>query len=89
MAADCVRSTFFMLDSNQREFCFEVFGLDFMIDEDFNTWLIEVNNNPALTLCSPLLARIIPQMLENAIRIAVDPMFPPPSDPPKSKTVPS
>jgi D-alanine-D-alanine ligase-like ATP-grasp enzyme len=28
---------------------FELFGYDFMIDEDFNVWLIEVNTNPSLT----------------------------------------
>ena len=27
----------------------ELFGYDFMIDEDFNTWLIEVNTNPSLS----------------------------------------
>ena len=27
---------------------YEVFGIDYMIDTNFNTWLIEVNKNPAL-----------------------------------------
>jgi hypothetical protein len=57
---------------------FEVFGLDFMIDDEFKIYLIEVNTNPCLELASPLLARLIPNMLENAIKIAVDPLFPPP-----------
>lgn len=49
-----------------------------MIDENFKVFLIEVNTNPCLELSSPLLARLIPSMLENALRLAVDPIFPPP-----------
>lgn len=49
-----------------------------MIDEHFKVYLIEVNTNPCLELSSPLLARLIPSMLENALRLAVDPIFPPP-----------
>ena len=58
-----------------------------MIDEDFNVWLIEVNTNPSLEVSSPLLARIIPSMIENALKIAVDPIFPPPKEYPKTKTL--
>jgi hypothetical protein len=57
---------------------FEVFGLDFMIDDEFKLYLIEVNTNPCLELSAPLLARMIPNMLENACKLAVDPLFPPP-----------
>jgi hypothetical protein len=49
-----------------------------MIDENFKVFLIEVNTNPCLELSCPLLARLIPSMVENAIRLAVDPIFPPP-----------
>jgi tubulin monoglycylase TTLL3/8 len=50
-----------------------------MIDEAFKVWLIEINTNPCLELSCNLLAKIIPAMIENAFRIAVDPLFPPPS----------
>ena len=73
-----MKASYPVLDQHRREFTFEVFGLDFMIDEHFDTWLIEVNTNPCLELCSPLLARLIPSMVENAFRVAVDPLFPPP-----------
>jgi len=39
-----------------------------MIDENYKIWLIEVNTNPCLELSSPLLARLIPQMLDNAFK---------------------
>ena len=49
-----------------------------MIDEDLKPWLIEVNTNPCLEVCCPLLSRIISHLIENTLRIAIDPMFPPP-----------
>lgn len=58
------------MDPNHRENTFEIFGLDFMIDESYKVWLIEVNTNPCLELSSPLLARIIPQMVENAFKLS-------------------
>ena len=49
-----------------------------MLDEDFKVYLIEVNTNPDLSLQSPLLARLIPSMLDNTFQLVVDPIFPPP-----------
>ena len=36
------------INPRKRKACFELFGFDFLIDEDFRTWLIEVNTNPYL-----------------------------------------
>jgi len=49
-----------------------------MLDDEFRPWLIEVNTNPCLELSCPHLARLIPAMVENAMKIAVDPVYPPP-----------
>ena len=57
---------------------FELFGYDFMLDENFKLSLIEVNTNPCLEMSCPLLSRIIPEVLENTFRIVLDPIFPPP-----------
>lgn len=73
------------MDPHRRNCSFEIYGYDFMIDEDLKPWLIEVNTNPCLELSSPYLARLIPAMLENAIKIAVDPIFPPPPIPNSKK----
>ena len=59
---------------------FEIFGLDFMLDEAFKVYLIEVNTNPCLDLCCPLLERLIPAMIDDSFRIVIDPMFPPPAN---------
>jgi tubulin---tyrosine ligase len=48
-----------------------------MIDEDFGVNLIEVNTNPCLETNCPILSRLIPRLLDNAFKIAIDPLFPP------------
>jgi len=49
-----------------------------MIDEDFKPFLIEINTNPDITTSSPVCKKVIPQMVDNALRIGVDPLFSPP-----------
>ena len=67
------------IDPYKRVNSFEIFGFDFMIDSDFGVYLIEANTNPCIEINQcPVLARIIPNMLDNAFRIAVDPLLPPP-----------
>lgn len=56
-----------------------------MLDENFRPWFIEINTNPCLETSCPLLLRIIPPMVENAFRIGIDPMFPPPNWPNSKK----
>ncbi|XP_013398641.1 tubulin--tyrosine ligase isoform X2 [Lingula anatina] len=49
---------------------FQLFGFDFMIDEAFKVWLIEVNGSPA---CAK---KLLPSLAESLIQTAVDPVFP-------------
>ena len=44
-----------VLDPKRFENNFEIFGLDFMIDDRLKPWLIEVNTNPCLELNCALL----------------------------------
>jgi hypothetical protein len=43
---DTIQATYKKLNPCNKEFVFELFGLDFMIDNAFECWLIEVNTNP-------------------------------------------
>ena len=56
------------LDPDKRENCLELFGLDFIIDENYKVWLLEVNTNPSLELSSSLLAKMIPALLDNLFK---------------------
>ena len=64
------------IDPNRRKFCFELFGYDFILDEDFNTWLIEVNTNPCLEESGALLSMLLPRMVEDMLKLTVDVVFP-------------
>ena len=48
IAKDVVKACSGSIDPEFKGNNFEIFGLDFMIDTDFNLWLIEVNTNPCL-----------------------------------------
>lgn len=56
------------LDPSRKAGTFEIFGYDFMLDEDCNVYMIECNTNPCFELSSPYLARLIPAMVENALK---------------------
>jgi len=85
LATDAIKCAYTKIDPTRREHGFEIFGLDFMIDVNFRAWLIEVNTNPDINTCCPQLTRVIPPMVDNALRIALDPLFPPPNVPPSKK----
>jgi tubulin polyglutamylase TTLL1 len=63
IALDALRATFHLLDRNRRHHNFELLGLDFMIDDQYRPFLIEVNTNPCLELSCPLLESIIPPLI--------------------------
>lgn len=43
------------INKNNRKFCMEIFGYDFMVDAELRPWLIEVNTNPCLEESNALL----------------------------------
>ena len=55
--------------------CFELFGYDFIIDNEFKPWILEINNNPGLGISSPVIKKIIPRMLDDAFRLTLDKVF--------------
>ncbi|CAD8066147.1 unnamed protein product [Paramecium sonneborni] len=65
------------LRDNRKDFQFEIFGYDFMVDNNGNIWLIEINTNPCIEESSPLLQKLIPRMLNDAFRLTIDKFFSP------------
>ena len=54
---------------------FELLGYDFILDEDLNTYLIEVNTNPCLEESNELLRKLLPRMIDDTLNIVLDPVF--------------
>ena len=71
----CFQSVKSKINSMKRKYTFEIFGFDFMIDCNFEPFLIEINTNPGLEESSPLIKMLIPRMLDDALRLTVDKEF--------------
>ena len=63
------------LNPKERKMCFEIFGYDFMFDEDYKPYLLEVNTNPGLEISSPLIKQLIPRMIDDAFKLTIDEVF--------------
>ena len=59
---------------NKRENAFELFGYDFIIDEDMRTWLIEVNTNPYLGAPNKKMMEMVNAMIFDMLEIALLPV---------------
>ena len=53
----------------------EIFGYDFILDENYEPFLLEVNTNPGLEESSPLIEMLVPRMIDDAFRLTIDKIF--------------
>lgn len=59
-------------DKLERKFgCFELFGLDFLLDADLNPQLIEVNTNPALFTDTAPQKAMLPKLVDDTVKLAL------------------
>jgi hypothetical protein len=56
---------------------FHLLGFDFLVDEHFRSWLLEVNDNPSLDFHCPYTDELYPRMLDDMVGLTVDRVFPP------------
>ena len=55
-----------------RKNSFEIFGYDFMIDQNCDTWLIEINSSPAMDYSTPVTAVLVKSVLKDLIKVIID-----------------
>jgi hypothetical protein len=70
---DVYQSTRKTLNPHKRRGCFELFGFDFLIDEDFRLWLIEVNTNPYLGVPNDYIREVLPKMIDDMLDLTLGP----------------
>ena len=58
-----------------RKYCFEIFGYDFILDINFQPYLLEINTNPGLEISSPLIEELLPRMVDDALKLTIDKEF--------------
>jgi len=75
LAIDCFLSAKNTMNQSKLRNSFELLGFDFMIDEDFRVWLIEVNTNPYIGLYNDSMTDILPNMFYGLFKIVLDPVF--------------
>jgi len=52
--------------------CFEMFGFDMMVDDEFNMWLIEVNSSPAMDYSTEVTEKLVKLVSEDIVKVIVD-----------------
>ena len=55
-----------------KKYCFEIFGYDFILDENYQPYLLEINTNPGLEISSPLIDQLLPRMIDDALKLTID-----------------
>eukprot|EP01022_Parablepharisma_sp_SALTPOND_P029652 TRINITY_DN742_c1_g1_i13.p2 TRINITY_DN742_c1_g1~~TRINITY_DN742_c1_g1_i13.p2 ORF type:complete len:1190 (+),score=82.88 TRINITY_DN742_c1_g1_i13:407-3976(+) len=75
---ETIHAVYYRIDPKRRLHTFELLGYDFMIDEEYNVYLIEANVNPCLGTTSKFSSKFITCLVENTLIMALDPLFPPP-----------
>jgi len=58
-----------LFTKNRTDACFQVFGFDVIIDDNFKPWLLEVNASPSFSTDTPLDKSIKEKVIYDALRI--------------------
>lgn len=51
-----------------RKFSFQLLGADFVLTENFEPWLIEINSNPGLNPTTSVIARTVTALLKDIVK---------------------
>ncbi len=67
--------------------CFELFGVDFLVDDSWNVWLLEVNCGPDFKNTGERLRHVIDNLVDDTITVGVDQLLGIRHDPPLGRFI--
>ncbi|CAG5056554.1 unnamed protein product [Parnassius apollo] len=56
---------------------FELYGCDFLLDEEYTPWLIEINSCPDLNRTTEVTAKVCPAVVDDIVKVVIDYMADP------------
>jgi tubulin monoglycylase TTLL3/8 len=63
---DLVASSMFLIANTQS--AFELYGADFMLTDDMNPWLLEVNSSPSMSQSTRATEKLVEMVLEDTLK---------------------
>ena len=60
------------INQTDQNLAHEIYGYDFMVDTNYNVWLLEVNSSPSMEYSSPITEKYVKEGLANLADIAVE-----------------
>ena len=71
---DMIKQTLLCSQGNmvEREHSWELFGYDFMIDDNYSPWLIEINSSPSCEYSTSTTSKFVPGALKGVLKIVLD-----------------
>ncbi len=69
---DCLLCAQENMITTERKVCWEVYGFDIMIDQNFNPWLIEVNSSPACDYSTEVTESFVKKALPDTLKVILD-----------------
>jgi len=58
--------------AEHRKNSFEIYGADFMLDEQLNPWLIEINQGPTMATSTTVSNELVSSLIEDLCKIVID-----------------
>lgn len=71
----CVESCSKKLFRKPITYTFELYGIDLILDNNFCPYIFEINDNPGLTISSPIIEILIPRILDDMFRLTIDTIY--------------